>query len=64
MVAGWLQFDTLVSQWVGLDESKYEWAVVEKEVQDQQNLEALANDSVIADRTVLLLSVILFPDVS
>jgi hypothetical protein len=52
MVAGWLRFDALVSQLVGLDESKYEWAIVEKEVQDQQDLEALANDSVVAARTV------------
>lgn len=42
--AGWLRFDAIAGSWLGLDESKYEWAAVEKELQDQRDLEAIPND--------------------
>jgi hypothetical protein len=44
--AGWVRFDAVAGHWLGLDNSKYEWAHIEKELEEHNDLEALANDGV------------------
>lgn len=46
MCAGWIWFDQVASYWLGLDESKYEWALIEREYQQQQDMDNLAFDNI------------------
>lgn len=44
-------FDKCAAAFWGLDESKYEWAKVERELMERQELEDIANNNVqVADR--------------
>jgi hypothetical protein len=41
----WIAFDGWASYWLGLEESKYEWAKVEKELLEHKDLEDFATDN-------------------
>jgi hypothetical protein len=42
--AGWLSFDAWAAHWTGLNESKFDWAVTEHQIQQETDLHDLAND--------------------
>ena len=44
--AGWNTFDRIAAAFLGLDRSKYEWAAVERELMERQELEDIANNNV------------------
>jgi hypothetical protein len=46
--AAWNRFDKWASACLGLDESKFEWAIIEKELEDQQELSDIANNNMAA----------------
>eukprot|EP00892_Ulva_mutabilis_P012462 jgi/Ulvmu1/9589/UM054_0019.1 len=52
MHSAWIAFDKWASRLLGLDESKYEWAVVESELMEQERLHDLANDSLAATEQI------------
>lgn len=50
--AAWNNFDKWASACLGLDESKFEWAIIEKELQDEQDLSDIANDNMAATERI------------
>jgi hypothetical protein len=43
--AAWNSFDVLASWWFGLDESKYEWAIYERQAMEEEEFENLATNN-------------------
>ena len=44
--AGWNVFDRFAAEFLGLDRSKFEWAEVERELMERQELEDIANNNI------------------
>lgn len=50
VLAAWIAFDGWVSEFLGLDESKYEWAKYEEQIDLDEELENIATNNMPSQR--------------
>lgn len=52
-IAAWISFDKWASWWLGLDESKYEWAKYERQAMEEEELENIATNNMTTQKVDL-----------
>jgi hypothetical protein len=50
VLAAWIAFESWASKFLGLDESKYEWAKYEQQLDLEEELENIATNNMLSER--------------